>query len=123
MLPKPLQKPHPPMWLACTNHKTIETVARNGLGALAFTFLDPEEAKTGADIYYSIIKSGECVPLGHRVNANIAMVAGFSLHPDAKEARRRGMDGFAFFRYAINALVSGLRPKGQTLFVAPQRAV
>jgi alkanesulfonate monooxygenase SsuD/methylene tetrahydromethanopterin reductase-like flavin-dependent oxidoreductase (luciferase family) len=106
VLPKPLQKPHPPMWLACTNRKTIELAARSGLGALAFTFLDPEEAKGWADTYYSIIKSEECVPIGHRVNANIAMVAGFSIHNDADEAYRRGMDGFAFFRYAINALVA-----------------
>jgi alkanesulfonate monooxygenase SsuD/methylene tetrahydromethanopterin reductase-like flavin-dependent oxidoreductase (luciferase family) len=41
VIPKPLQKPHPPMWLACTNRKTIETAARNGLRALAFTFVDP----------------------------------------------------------------------------------
>ena len=27
------------------------------------------------------------------VNANIAIVAGFTLHPNADEARRRGMDG------------------------------
>jgi alkanesulfonate monooxygenase SsuD/methylene tetrahydromethanopterin reductase-like flavin-dependent oxidoreductase (luciferase family) len=106
VLPKPYQKPHPPMWLACTNRKTIETAARHGLGALAFTFVDPEEARTWADTYYSIIKSEECVPLGHSVNANIAMVAGFSLHHDPAEAARRGMDGFAFFRYAINALVA-----------------
>ncbi len=114
VLPKPLQKPHPPMWLACTNRKTIETAARKGLGALAFTFLDSEEAKNWADIYYSIIKSEECVPLGHRVNANIAMVAGFSLHHDAEEARRRGMDGFAFFRYAINALVANDAKPGRS---------
>ena len=106
VIPKPVQKPHPPMWLACTNRKTIETAARNGLGALAFSFVDPEEAKTWADTYYSIIKSEECVPLGHRVNANIAVVAGFSLHRDAEEGRRRGQEGFEFFRYAINALVA-----------------
>jgi alkanesulfonate monooxygenase SsuD/methylene tetrahydromethanopterin reductase-like flavin-dependent oxidoreductase (luciferase family) len=106
VVPKPIQKPHPPMWLACTNRKTIEIAARNGLGALAFTFVDPDEAKTWADTYYSIIKSEECVPLGHSVNANIAVVAGFSLHDDPEEGRRRGQDGFAFFRYAINALVA-----------------
>ncbi len=106
VLPKPLQKPHPPMWLACTNRKTIELAARNGIGALAFTFVDPEEAKSWADTYYGIIKSEECVPLGHSVNANIAVVAGFSLNEDAEEGRRRGEDGFAFFRYAINALVA-----------------
>ncbi|MEE9281704.1 MAG: LLM class flavin-dependent oxidoreductase [Myxococcota bacterium] len=114
VVPKPLQKPHPPMWLACTNRKTIETAARNGLGALAFTFVDPVEAKTWADTYYSIIKSDECVPLGHSVNANIAVVAGFSLHEDAEEGRRRGIEGFAFFRYAINALVANNTRPGRT---------
>jgi alkanesulfonate monooxygenase SsuD/methylene tetrahydromethanopterin reductase-like flavin-dependent oxidoreductase (luciferase family) len=114
VLPKPRQKPHPPMWLACTNQKTIEIAARNGLGALAFTFVDPEEARTWADTYYSIIKSEECVPLGHMVNANMAMVAGFSLHDDAAEARRRGNDGFAFFRYAINALVANDTKPGRS---------
>jgi alkanesulfonate monooxygenase SsuD/methylene tetrahydromethanopterin reductase-like flavin-dependent oxidoreductase (luciferase family) len=117
VLPKPLQKPHPPMWLACTNRQTIEIAARNGLGALAFTFVDPDEARTWADTYYSIIKSDECVPLGHSVNANIAVVAGFSLHEDPDEARRRGVDGFAFFRYAINALVANdTRPGRSTLW-------
>ncbi len=114
VLPKPHQKPHPPMWLACTNRKTIEVAARNGMGALAFTFVDPEEAKTWADTYYSIIKSEECVPLGHSVNANLAVVAGFSLHEDAQESRRRGEDGFAFFRYAINALVANDIKPGRT---------
>jgi alkanesulfonate monooxygenase SsuD/methylene tetrahydromethanopterin reductase-like flavin-dependent oxidoreductase (luciferase family) len=114
VLPKPLQKPHPPMWLACTNRKTIEIAARNGLGALAFTFVDPDEARTWADTYYSIIKSDECVPLGHSVNANIAVVAGFSLHEDAAEARQRGVDGFAFFRYALNALVANDTKPGRS---------
>ena len=117
VLPKPYQKPHPPMWLACTNRRTIETAARNGLGALAFTFVDKKEARTWADTYYSIIKSDECVPLGHSVNANFAIVAGFTLHPNAEEARRRGMDGFAFFRYAINALVANdTRPGRSSLW-------
>ncbi|MAE71182.1 MAG: LLM class flavin-dependent oxidoreductase [Gemmatimonadetes bacterium] len=117
VLPKPLQKPHPPMWMACTNLKTIKVAARNGLGVLAFSFVDQEEAKTWADIYYDIIKSEDCVPLGHSVNANIAVVAGFSLHEDAEEGRRRGVDGFAFFRYAINALVANdIKPGRSTLW-------
>ena len=114
VLPKPLQKPHPPMWMACTNRKTIEVAARNGLGALAFSFLDPEDARTWSKVYYDIIRSEECVPLGHSVNANLAMVAGFSIHHDADEARRRGVDGFQFFRYAVNALVANETRPGRS---------
>ncbi len=114
VVPKPLQKPHPPMWMACTNRKTIEVAARNGLGALAFSFVDPDDARKWAETYYDIIKSEECVPLGHSVNANIAMVAGFSIHHDAEEAQRRGIDGFQFFRYAVNALVANETRPGRS---------
>ena len=106
VVPKPVQKPHPPMWMACTNRDTIKVAAQNGLGALAFSFVNPEEARTWADIYYGIIKSEECVPIGHSVNANLAMVSNFSLHKDRAEAIRRGQEGFEFFGYAVNALVA-----------------
>ena len=106
VVPKPVQKPHPPMWMACTNRDTIKIAASLGLGALAFSFLDEAEARTWSQIYYDIIKSDACVPLGHRVNANIAMVSAFSLNEDKAEAVRRGQEGFEFFRYAICALVT-----------------
>lgn len=114
VLPKPRQKPHPPMWIACTNRSTIEVAAENGLGALAFSFVDPDEARTWVDTYYDIIRSERCVPLGHTVNANIALVAGFSLHDDRAEAFRRGQEGFEFFGYALNALVAHDQVPGRT---------
>jgi len=106
VLPKPVQKPHPPMWMACTNRDTIKVAASLGLGALAFSFIDEAEARTWSKTYYDIIKSEACVPLGHSVNANIAMVSAFSLHADREEAIRRGQEGFEFFRFAISALVT-----------------
>src|SRR5499427_4690474 len=106
VLPKPVQKPHPAMWMACTNRDTIKVAASNGLGALAFSFLDEAEARTWSRVYYDIIKSDACVPLGYSVNANIAMVSAFSLHADPEIATRRGQEGFEFFRYAISALVT-----------------
>src|SRR5215472_4363538 len=114
VLPKPVQKPHPPMWMACTNRETIKIAASLGLGALAFSFVDPEEARTWSTIYYDIIKSEGCVPLGHRVNANIAMVSAFSIHRDRAEAIRRGQEGFEFFAYAIQALVARDTVPGRT---------
>ncbi len=106
VLPKPLQKPHPPMWMACTNRDTIKVAASRGVGALAFSFVDPEEARTWSRIYYDIIKSEECVPLGHAVNANIALVSSFSVHEDRLEAIRRGQEGFDFFGYSLQSLVT-----------------
>jgi len=100
IVPKPVQKPHPPVWVACSNRETIKLAARLGIGALTFAFVDPAEAKQWVDDYYRILKE-ECVPIGHAVNANIAMVTGFSVHNDREEALRRGLDGFRFFGYAL----------------------
>ena len=76
VVPKPLQKPHPPVWVACSNRETIKLAAQLGVGALTFAFVDPTEAKQWVDDYYRIIKT-DCVPIGHSVNANIAMVIYF----------------------------------------------
>jgi len=117
VVPKPVQKPHPPMWMACTNRDTIRVAAQNGIGALAFSFVDPAEARSWADIYYGIIKSDACVPIGHAVNAQIAMVSNFSVHKDRAEAIRRGQEGFEFFGYAVNALVAhDVKPGRSSLF-------
>lgn len=114
VLPKPVQKPHPPMWMACTNREAVKVAARNGLGVLAFTFTDPGEAALWSDIYYGIIKSEECVPLGLSVNPQIAMMSAFSLHHDADEAVRRGQLNFEFFGYAMAKLVREDTVPGRT---------
>jgi alkanesulfonate monooxygenase SsuD/methylene tetrahydromethanopterin reductase-like flavin-dependent oxidoreductase (luciferase family) len=100
VVPKPVQRPHPPLWVACSNRETIKLAARLGIGALTFAFVDPAEAKQWVDDYYRIFKE-ECVPIGHAVNPNIAMVSSFGLHRDAEEARRRFRDGFRFFQFAL----------------------
>jgi alkanesulfonate monooxygenase SsuD/methylene tetrahydromethanopterin reductase-like flavin-dependent oxidoreductase (luciferase family) len=100
VLPKPVQKPHPPMWLACSNRQMIHRAAELGLGALTFAFVDVAEAKHWVNDYYETFKR-ECTPIAQSVNPNIAMVTGFSIHADADEARRRGLEGFQFFGYAL----------------------
>jgi alkanesulfonate monooxygenase SsuD/methylene tetrahydromethanopterin reductase-like flavin-dependent oxidoreductase (luciferase family) len=100
VVPKPAQRPHPPLWVACSNRETIHLAAQLGIGALTFAFVDPAEAKHWVDDYYDTFKR-ECVPIGHTVNPNIAMVTSFSIHPDEEEAKRRGMDGFRFFQFAL----------------------
>jgi alkanesulfonate monooxygenase SsuD/methylene tetrahydromethanopterin reductase-like flavin-dependent oxidoreductase (luciferase family) len=100
VMPKPVQKPHPPLWVACSNRETIHLAAQLGMGALTFAFIDPAEAAHWIADYYETFKR-ECVPIGHTVNPNVAMVTGFSCHADAAEAGRRGTDGFRFFQFAL----------------------
>ena len=45
VVPKPVQRPHPPLWVACSNRDTIKLAARMGIGALTFAFIGPAEAK------------------------------------------------------------------------------
>jgi len=101
LVPKPAQKPHPPMWLACSRRESIHRAARAGMGALTFAFIEPELAGTWVKEYYDIIKSEECVPIGHTVNPNIAVVSAMSCHPVENEAIARGLDGFRFFGYSL----------------------
>ena len=114
VLPKPVQRPHPPIWVACSNRETIHLAAQLGIGALTFAFIDPAEAKQWVDDYYETFRR-ECVPIGHAVNPNIAMVTGFSCHRDAGEAQRRGADGFRFFQFALaHHYVFGKHTPGRT---------
>jgi alkanesulfonate monooxygenase SsuD/methylene tetrahydromethanopterin reductase-like flavin-dependent oxidoreductase (luciferase family) len=101
VVPKPIQKPHPPLWVACSRRETIQLAARSGIGALTFAFVDPAEASQWVSAYYDTLVR-ECLPLGHAINPNIAMVTGFSCHRDAEIARARGLPGFRFFSFALS---------------------
>jgi alkanesulfonate monooxygenase SsuD/methylene tetrahydromethanopterin reductase-like flavin-dependent oxidoreductase (luciferase family)/putative sterol carrier protein len=115
ILPKPKQKPHPPLWVACSRRETILLAARNGLGALSFSFIEPEQAKEWVDEYYRILASEECVPAGFSVNPNLAVVVPFMCHQDEETAIQRGIDGAHFFGYSLaHYYVFGQHRPGRT---------
>jgi alkanesulfonate monooxygenase SsuD/methylene tetrahydromethanopterin reductase-like flavin-dependent oxidoreductase (luciferase family)/putative sterol carrier protein len=101
VVPKPKQKPHPPLWVACSRRETIRIAARKGIGALSFSFIEPEEAKEWVDDYYRILQSEECVPAGFAVNPGVAVVVPFMCHTDEQTAIERGIDGAHFFGYSL----------------------
>jgi alkanesulfonate monooxygenase SsuD/methylene tetrahydromethanopterin reductase-like flavin-dependent oxidoreductase (luciferase family) len=100
VVPKPRQKPHPPLWVACSRRDTIHLAAQKAMGALAFAFVDPEEARYWVDDYHTTL-AREGVPLGDAVNANLACVTTFMCHDDEDEAIRRGLEGANFFGYSL----------------------
>jgi alkanesulfonate monooxygenase SsuD/methylene tetrahydromethanopterin reductase-like flavin-dependent oxidoreductase (luciferase family) len=101
VVPKPVQKPHPPIWVACSRRDTILLAAHKGIGALSFSFVEPEEAKQWVDEYYRILTSEACVPAGFAVNPNVAIVLPFMCHEDEQTAIERGIDGAHFFGYSL----------------------
>jgi alkanesulfonate monooxygenase SsuD/methylene tetrahydromethanopterin reductase-like flavin-dependent oxidoreductase (luciferase family) len=106
VVPKPLQQPHPPLWMACTRRETIQLAARRGLGALSFAFIGGAEARTWVDEYYSLLAT-ECDPLGYAVNPNLAVVTTFMCCEDEQEALDKGLDGAQFFAYSLAHYVLG----------------
>jgi alkanesulfonate monooxygenase SsuD/methylene tetrahydromethanopterin reductase-like flavin-dependent oxidoreductase (luciferase family)/putative sterol carrier protein len=101
VVPKPVQKPHPPLWVACSRRETIRLAAEKGIGALSFSFVEPEEAKAWVDEYHAIIESERCVPGGFAVNPQVACVLPMMCAPDEAQAIERGIDGAHFFGYSL----------------------
>ena len=74
VVPRPLQKPHPPLWLASSGPETHELAGKMGLGLLAFTLLiGPEDLAKRIALYHSGIK--EAKPVGAFVNDQAATFA------------------------------------------------
>ncbi len=101
VVPKPKQRPHPPLWVACSRRETILMAAERGVGALSFAFVEPEEAKRWVDDYQAIIASERCVPVGFAVNPKLAVVLPMMCHEHEATAIERGIDGAHFFGYAL----------------------
>jgi alkanesulfonate monooxygenase SsuD/methylene tetrahydromethanopterin reductase-like flavin-dependent oxidoreductase (luciferase family) len=101
VVPKPAQKPHPPMWVACSRRETIHFAARNGIGALSFSFAEPEDAAKWVREYHEILASEECSPVGFAVNPSFCVVVPMMCHEDEATAIERGIDGAHFFGYSL----------------------
>ena len=52
VVPKPLQKPHPPVWVACTRPASVSMAAQKGLGALSFAYTGPGPLTERVNGYY-----------------------------------------------------------------------
>ncbi len=107
VLPKPVQKPHPPLWVACSQLETIEMAGRCGIGALGFQFLSAEMAHAWVHAYYNSFTKRQKKLADYQSNCNIAMVSYFMCAETDEEARRRA-EGTTFFQFSL-AYYSGSR--------------
>ena len=111
IIPRPVQDPHPPMYLACTRQDTLNLAGRLGIGALCLGFAGPDDMAVKRKVYDEAIAArspGDMVgafAVDHMSSLCPAMVL-----DDREKARRIGLKGQRFFTEAINHWYTGGPP-------------
>jgi alkanesulfonate monooxygenase SsuD/methylene tetrahydromethanopterin reductase-like flavin-dependent oxidoreductase (luciferase family) len=100
VLPKPYQKPHPPLWVACSQLDTLAKCGEWGMGALGFQFVSADAAHAWVHAYYNGFVKRQKKLADYRTNPNIALVSFFMCAKTDEEARERA-DGDTFFQFAL----------------------
>ena len=95
ILPKPYQKPHPPIWVAALQPSTYEIAAAKGIGVLAFGSSAPSSLEPYVRAYKENVRHAE--PVGAFVNDQWAnSTLGICLD-DNREARELGAQSLKNF--------------------------
>jgi alkanesulfonate monooxygenase SsuD/methylene tetrahydromethanopterin reductase-like flavin-dependent oxidoreductase (luciferase family) len=89
VLPKPLQDPHPPMWVTVTTPGTELDAADRGLGCLGVSSAGYDEQERRTAEYYRRIAN--CEPVGGLVNDQVHTMNFLYCHEDYRQARDRGL--------------------------------
>ena len=95
VIPKPVQKPHPPLWVACAQPDSFKSAGEMGLGVLCFTLGGYEQMEERVAMYRQGLKNA--VPVGHFVNDQVAALCVVHCGEDDEEARRVGGPEGAWF--------------------------
>ncbi len=102
VIPKPVQKPHPPMWMACTQPESFRLAGSKGLGALSFGFIAPGILEASLGVYRSGGASAD--PVGAFVNNQFAATTFACVAPTDEEALEHGRPAAEFFQESLGIL-------------------
>jgi alkanesulfonate monooxygenase SsuD/methylene tetrahydromethanopterin reductase-like flavin-dependent oxidoreductase (luciferase family) len=95
VLPKPVQKPHPPLWVTVTSPGTELDAAERGLGCLGVAAAGYAEQERRTREYHRRIQL--CDPVGPVVNDRVATLNFLYCHEDARVAAERGLRMLGLF--------------------------
>ena len=103
VLPKPVQNPHPPMWVAVTAPGTELDAADRGMGALILSIADVERNVPRIKEYRDRVS--RCNPVGSFVNDQVAIANWMYCHDDDQLAKRKGQELINTFGYMAGQTV------------------
>ncbi|WP_405788543.1 LLM class flavin-dependent oxidoreductase [Streptomyces sp. NBC_00029] len=116
ILPRPVQDPHPPLFMACSRHDTLELAAELGIGALVMGFAGADDVRAMRKVYDGAIaaRSGERL-VGAEPNDHLSALCPTIVLDDAERALRLGTRGQRFFAESIaHWYGNGPEPAGYT---------
>jgi alkanesulfonate monooxygenase SsuD/methylene tetrahydromethanopterin reductase-like flavin-dependent oxidoreductase (luciferase family) len=96
VIPKPVQKPHPPIWNACSQEDTAQMAGEMGLGCLAQTSVGLERAEKLIGIYKKAIKGAK--PVGKFVHNQVAGNTVAYCAENRRKAQERGAELIDWYR-------------------------
>jgi alkanesulfonate monooxygenase SsuD/methylene tetrahydromethanopterin reductase-like flavin-dependent oxidoreductase (luciferase family) len=102
VLPKPLQDPHPPLWVTVTSPGTELDAAERGLGCLGVSSAGYEEQERRTREYHRRIQ--DCDPVGGLVNDQVHTMNFLYCHEDYRKARDIGVPMVTSFNIANSHL-------------------
>jgi alkanesulfonate monooxygenase SsuD/methylene tetrahydromethanopterin reductase-like flavin-dependent oxidoreductase (luciferase family) len=96
IIPKPVQKPHPPLWVAASSPATFGTAGRMGLGVLGFTpGLELTEVAQRVRLYREALDRAS--PVGRFVNPQVALMLMLYVAPTDAEAVREARESVLWY--------------------------
>ncbi|MCP9958826.1 LLM class flavin-dependent oxidoreductase [Streptomyces sudanensis] len=114
VLPRPVQRPHPPLFLACSREEAMRTAAKLGIGALVLGFGGPEMTRLRRAAYDAACAARTPEDLlSSTVNDHFAVVCPTIVLDDAEQARTIGLRGQQFFVESSRHWYGGGRPPEQ----------
>jgi alkanesulfonate monooxygenase SsuD/methylene tetrahydromethanopterin reductase-like flavin-dependent oxidoreductase (luciferase family) len=96
VIPKPVQKPHPPLWQACTREETFWKAGQQGLGCLTQSSIGLERSKHLISLYREAIQTA--TPVGKFVNNQVTASTVAYCAEDRRTARARGAELIDWYR-------------------------
>jgi alkanesulfonate monooxygenase SsuD/methylene tetrahydromethanopterin reductase-like flavin-dependent oxidoreductase (luciferase family) len=102
ILPRPVQMPHPPLFLACTKNDTVKLAAEYGVGSLVLGFSGPDDVAALRRIYDETIASRSRKRfVSSEVNDHFAALCPTTVLDDGDEALQIGARGQRFFAQSL----------------------
>jgi alkanesulfonate monooxygenase SsuD/methylene tetrahydromethanopterin reductase-like flavin-dependent oxidoreductase (luciferase family) len=96
--PRPVQQPHPKLYMACTRMESVREAATRGIGALVMGFGGPDEVAEKVQVYREAFANRPPEKqVGFAPNNHVSCMCATVVLGDRERARRIGLRGQRYF--------------------------